>query len=655
MKSASRTQRFARAGTFALAAVILVCVHAATRGDVRVGAAASAAVAAAAPGAPPIPYRTHESAPAAAALPAPGGRDTALATPPVPRPASTPCTVELFRGVEMITAFLAFFGDDTRFPYAPPPACPGPWAKVVLKVALRNADPSSYLDGVALAQLSIGGVPLYAGGAQDNDVPTHWRAERDVTDYAAVLRAPGEGVLEIAGQPRYTLFNAPYYVSATLLFYPAGPDHPAPRVPDAAYSLAPELGWRAVRTPEGALAARLDLPRNIERAYLDVMAQARYDDLFWFTCLPDAQRAAFPELRSRLAIGTGRLGLEGDAPPQGCGGGSFRELQVHVDGQPAGVAPVFPRVHPQFNALWTAAPLLQPAPPPQALNFMPYRIDLTPFAGLLSDGAPHEVRLSVAGRESAAEYPDFQLAGTLLVYRDRGRAQVTGRVTRNTLAPRPPAPRVTSTLARDPAGVVSGGVHTRAARSYAIEGYVDTSRGRIRSTVERRARFDNLIAPRARGGAGGSETYDVGIDLESRIEGVSRRRLGATLLAEDREFVAYPLTLAYRPRGVWLRQAFVQRSERWRPGRTRHYTRLEHEADLGYVAGPAGAPAAVWRGTQRYLFRDSYASCYRVDLVAAGGALQDYRAGAGCPDGVNRLYWAAHPDGSPDGLDWAER
>ena len=55
----------------------------------------------------------------------------------------------------------------------------------------------------------------------------------------------------------------------------------------------------------------------------------------------------------------------------------FREAEVSIDGTPAGVAPVYPWI---FTGgidpfLW------QPIPGVHTLNFEPYRVDLTPFAG----------------------------------------------------------------------------------------------------------------------------------------------------------------------------------------------------------------------------------------------------------------------------------
>src|SRR5215475_6477417 len=70
---------------------------------------------------------------AAQAIPVPGlvigSANTATADPPVPRPESTPCVVQLFNNF--------VFADFSlhSFTFTPPAGCLGPWSKVVL-----NAD-----------------------------------------------------------------------------------------------------------------------------------------------------------------------------------------------------------------------------------------------------------------------------------------------------------------------------------------------------------------------------------------------------------------------------------------------------------------------------------------------------------------------------------
>ena len=122
-------------------------------------------------------------------------------------------------------------------------------------------------------------------------------------------------------------------------------------------------------TPTDQLASTLQLPTNVERAYLDVITQSQIGDEFWHTRVPNDVTA---ELQS-------------------CGSTAFREGEVSIDGQPAGVAPVYPWIY-----TGGVDPLFwEPIPGVQTLNFVPYRVDLTPFAGVLSNGQAHTVALNV--------------------------------------------------------------------------------------------------------------------------------------------------------------------------------------------------------------------------------------------------------------------
>lgn len=86
-----------------------------------------------------------------------------------------------------------------------------------------------------------------------------------------------------------------------------------------------------------------------------MITQSQIGDEFWYTCVPN-------DVATEL---------------ESCGGTAFREAEVSIDGTPAGVAPVYPWIYtggvdPFF---W------EPIPGVQTLNFIPYRVDLTPFAG----------------------------------------------------------------------------------------------------------------------------------------------------------------------------------------------------------------------------------------------------------------------------------
>ena len=115
-----------------------------------------------------------------------------------------------------------------------------------------------------------------------------------------------------------------------------------------------------LNSPSDQLAQTFTLPTNIERAYLNVFAQGQQGDEFWYTCTTDDVAA---ELFN-------------------CGSTGFREAEVTIDGTPAGVAPVYPWIFTSGIDPYLWRPILVV----HTLNFEPYRVDLTPFAAVLSNG-----------------------------------------------------------------------------------------------------------------------------------------------------------------------------------------------------------------------------------------------------------------------------
>jgi len=92
--------------------------------------------------------------------------------------------------------------------------------------------------------------------------------------------------------------------------------------------------------------------------------------------------------------------------------------EVTIDGQPAGVAPVYPWIYTGGidPFLW------EPIPGVQTLDFRPYRVDLTPFAALLADGNPHVLGIGVYNADSY-----FLATANLLAYTiAAGRASAAG-------------------------------------------------------------------------------------------------------------------------------------------------------------------------------------------------------------------------------------
>jgi peptide N-acetyl-beta-D-glucosaminyl asparaginase amidase A len=429
-----------------------------------------------------------------------GSANTNSADPPVARPKTTPCVVTLFDNV----AFADY--SPKNFSYAPPAACPGPWSKVVLTGDF-NVTAGRQFDRTA--NVWIGGANVYFGTTAEpsRTVARSWHIERDLTDYSALLRSaqPGEADL---GNTVDTTYTGILYGTVKLELYPVARHGLAPRTPDVVLPLSDRStgGTVGLPTTTSTLARSFTLPTNIEGAFLDVIAQSQGGDEFWYTCAPDDVAATV----------------------QSCGATGFRETQVTIDGTAAGVAPVYPWI---FTGgidpyLWI------PITGVQTLNFTPYRVDLTPFAGLLSDGRSHEVALSVL---NANNY--FSTTASLLLVLDHGRKQVTGAVTKNTLAA--PAPVVTEALTTGDDGSVKGTVTVAAKRRFTIAGYVDTSHGRVRTELNQKITFSN------------AQTYDVGqtqyvqkIALKSHID-TETRTIGFLSLASVVRSYDWPLNLDY--------------------------------------------------------------------------------------------------------------
>ena len=382
-----------------------------------------------------------------------GSANTATADPPVPRPDTTPCVVTLFSN----DVFADF--SPKPFTFVPPAGCPGPWAKIVL-----NADFSIQAGRQfdRTASIWIGGVNVYFGTTSEPSakVARSWHIERDLTDYTALFNTTQAGHVDLGNLVNST-FTSSLFGTAEIQFYPLEHRHRTPATADAVLPMTsdPTAGTTFLSTTASTLSKTFNLPTNVVRAFLDVTAQSQAGDEFWYTCVPN-------DVASEL---------------QSCGGTGFRETQVTIDGQAAGVAPVYPWIY-----TGGIDPLLwRPIPGVQTLSFVPYRVDLTPFAGLLSNGQPHTVAVNVFNANDG-----FSTTATLLLFEDHEWKVVTGEVTRNTITG--PTPNVVENLTTDASGNITGNVTVTSARQFTVEGFVRTSHGRVDTTVQQNINFSNV-------------------------------------------------------------------------------------------------------------------------------------------------------------------
>jgi len=379
-----------------------------------------------------------------------GSSNTVSADPNVTRPSTTPCIVTLFTDAQ----FYDF--NVENFTYTPPSACPGPWAKVILESDI-NLNAGIQYDRTA--NYWLGPVNIYFGTtAEPSNIGPSWHVENDLTDYSSIFYNAQSGQADI-GNTLCCGLTSTIYASASLEFYPLSPGESAPVSANVVLPLSagPSGGTVALSSTSSTLSGTFTMPTNVETAYLDVYAQSQSDDEFWYTCVPN-------DVSTEL---------------ESCTNTGFRETEITIDGQPAGVAPVFPWIYTGGidPYLWL------PIPGVQTLNFTPYRVNLTPFAGLLSNGQPHTVSLSVYNADNY-----FSATASLLLYEDSGSTQTSGAVTKNTLTG--PTPVVTENLNVQPT-YITGTVDVSSKRTFLISGYVNTSHGKVTTTVLQTVNFTN--------------------------------------------------------------------------------------------------------------------------------------------------------------------
>jgi len=358
------------------------------------------------------------------------------AEPAVSRPAGPHCTVTL------ANHFLSNAPDRTSQYFsgtlAPPSACAGPWAKVVMDytVSVNGRQYDRWGD------LRIGSTEVYWGTTEEPSGPTPitYTVSKDVTEYTALLRKPQSftgGIVNTVTD----VYTGNYDQTVTLTYYRGR----APSTPDAV------VGFPAQDAP--AHLALNGLPRNIVRADLEVTLEGHGCDEQWFSDVPADISAKYPS-----------AGL--------CTHGPYREADIALDGTPVAAVHTYPHIYSGgiVPTLW------RPIPAIHTLNLYAEHIDVTPFVGRLVDGGSHDLTFTI---QNAGD--EWTVVATLLLYTDHHAAQTHGALTTDEVAPTA-TEQVTESGDR---------ITDTVARHDVTAGYVDTSAGRIHTRVVRTVAYRN--------------------------------------------------------------------------------------------------------------------------------------------------------------------
>ncbi|MFE2935211.1 peptide-N4-asparagine amidase [Streptomyces sp. NPDC059278] len=526
------------------------------------------------------------SAPKPGSNPAVDYQDPVDALPPVSRPDTEHCAV---------TAVDHEFGNTLGGPpytttLTPPDKCRGPWNKVVLdwsaSVKGRQYD--------RLAAVFVGGAEIFrTSTAEPDDDGISWHVAKDITDFAPLLKDLQKLQLELGNVVNDT-YTGVYKVKLTITYYRADKHHPAAKTADRIVPLG-DTGstgapWATVGKG-GSTSTDVTFPRNLTAARLQVYARGGGCDEQWFDAVPSD--------------------LAATAPDYLCGGGPYREVQIAVDGRPAGLAQPYPVVYSGgiVPTLW------RPVPAIDQFRTEAYDIDLTPFAGELADGRPHAISITPYGAADS-----WIVDGSLFLRTDAHAARTGGRVTVDTLTDRP----VVKTV-QTPRGDGSTHVAVSTGRSWKISGYVRTSKGRVTTTVEQNFSYTNEDTVSRTGQQQTMHQRDHGATTVTTKTGTrteARRHAWSYPIDVDMDtplygdYNNYELKAAVTQRRVLLDTSRTGHAHRWRTDAVTDDT-VDTTGSLarenGAVRAADGASSETYRGTT------DTGACYSRSLTTAHG------------------------------------
>ena len=524
-----------------------------------------------------------------------GSSNPATAEPPVAQPNVKPCIVPLLNNA----AFASF--SPATFNYAPPAACPGSWSKVILTADFTVSAGNQFDRS---AWIYLGDINLFFGSTAE-PTSTHapsWHIERDVTDLTSALRTaqPGSALI---GNIVNSADTSTIFASAQLEFFPASPRDLPPATPDIVVGLSSGSNPDVLNDTASLLTQTVNLPRNVENVYLDVFAQNQIDDEFYYLCVPNNLSSS---------------------PVAECGNSAFRETEITIDGQPAGVAPVFPF----FFTGGLDPNLWIPITGVQTLNFKPYRVDLTPFAGLLGDGNQHTVAISVF---NANDF--FNATANLLVFTDHGSREVMGGLISNNLSAAPD-PVVNENLTTDSSGDVTGTVSVGSNRSFTISGFVNTSHGRVETTVAQQINFLNTQTY-----VDNADTFSEDVVQASTVDSQTTTQEGI-LRQTVSKHVSYPLTVDFAETENATTSVITQvtsvnqQNQQTDTKALNGFPLFDSSTQEQVIAsdsvplnGPGGPNAKSSASFQR---KDSLGNCFSRSLTAENEVLTSVTDGKGC-------------------------
>lgn len=299
--------------------------------------------------------------------------------PPVLTP-STSCSQVLMVHTFAFSYGMPFVGDYT------PPSCD--FNRVVINFTATSA--GRQFDRLALMYFGDTEVWRTSTAEPVNPPGIRWEYHKDMTEYLSLWKTPQKLIFDLGNliDDKYT---GPFDTILTATFFKAEDNTGAAPPSDLIIPISKRLGAaNAVSQftlPADNATNTISFPRNVRRAVFSVSANGQATEEFWWSNVLQSDTNTFEPTAGSF------YGLS-----------PFREVQVLIDGQIAGVEWPFPVI---FTG-GVVPSLHRPIVGIEAFDLREHEIDITPFLPLLCDGGQHTFTIRVAGIQD-----DGKSSGTL--------------------------------------------------------------------------------------------------------------------------------------------------------------------------------------------------------------------------------------------------
>ncbi|KAF1933352.1 uncharacterized protein M421DRAFT_415690 [Didymella exigua CBS 183.55] len=286
---------------------------------------------------------------------------------PVSIPESTRCNVQQ-------TLMQHTFASSYGVPYVgkyTPPGCD--FNSVIIEwtvtVAGRQFD--------RLAEMYLGDIEVWrTSTAEPTASGIVFRYQKDLSMYLSLWKTPQDVIFSLNNVFDSTYTGAFNTTLVATFFY----DSTEPAHADSILPISPQLGSSGAPSiftlPGDVATVEHILPLNVTHASVSIAATGQSNEEFWYTNALQSDIDTFDPTVGALL-----------------GYGPFREVQLFIDDQLAGVAWPFPSI---FTG-GIAPGFWRPVAGLDAYDLRDYEIDITPFLPHLLDGAPHAFTIKVVG------------------------------------------------------------------------------------------------------------------------------------------------------------------------------------------------------------------------------------------------------------------